>query len=216
LYDRPNMEKIASPAQLTHEARKILAYAASPNPSRDVIARQLVSLANRVSGGVVTASMKPLYGHTDENSAYVVDDYPYGFKLRTQIRYWLESTKGKGARFVSQTMNPKTGRWNAPKKSTYSMLGGVMYLDDKDHVQWTALDQYTKGKEALDFLSKYPQADLPDLKVWAKAKIRYLERYIQGALVMTINGQPVEKSEEEIGEMREDLKQWEEVASRAR
>ena len=63
------------------------------------------------------ASKKPLYGHDKMDNACVVDDYPYG-SLRTKIRFWLEKSPSKGFRFVSQTLNPKTGKWNAPKPST--------------------------------------------------------------------------------------------------
>lgn len=70
--------------------------------------------------------MKVLWGHNSAETAYVVADYPYGFRLRCQIRYWLEYRKGKGFRFVSQTTNPKRPGevWNKPKASTYSPLGG--------------------------------------------------------------------------------------------
>ena len=75
-----------------------------------------------------------LKGHTDEENAYVVEDYPYEFRLRCQIRYWVETNKKRGDRFVSQTLNPKTDRWNKPKKSTYSSVI-VLFLDDKGYVQ---------------------------------------------------------------------------------
>jgi hypothetical protein len=88
--------------------------------------------------------VKVLHGHTDQDTAYVVDDYPYGFQLRCKIRYWVETaTKGaaKGKqRFMSQTTNPKRPGevWNKPKGSTYSLLV-VMYLDGNGHVQqWGA------------------------------------------------------------------------------
>lgn len=83
-----------------------------------------------------------LHGHTDEESAYLVDDYPYGFRLRTSIRYWIETTK-HGDRMCSQTLNPKTDRWNKPKRSTYAPVG-CLYLDDEQHVQWTAIQQHTE------------------------------------------------------------------------
>ena len=47
------------------------------------------------------------------------DDYPYG-RLRTTIFFNVEHNKKKGYRVVSQTINPKTGRINNPKKSTYN------------------------------------------------------------------------------------------------
>jgi hypothetical protein len=49
----------------------------------------------------------------------VSENYPYGFKEKTTKTDWLEFKKGKGFRHVSQTINPKTGRANAPKASTY-------------------------------------------------------------------------------------------------
>lgn len=69
-----------------------------------------------------------LFGHTSEETARVVHDYPYGRRIRTDIRYWIESNAKHGDRFVSQTLNPKTGRWNKPKKSTYTGVM-VMFLD---------------------------------------------------------------------------------------
>ena len=53
--------------------------------------------------------------HTSFESAYIVDSYPYGFKLRTEARFWIESNK-KGQRMVFQTLNPKTNQYNKPKK----------------------------------------------------------------------------------------------------
>ena len=74
-----------------------------------------------------------LYGHESEDTAYVVDDYPYGFRLRTKIRYWVETDERRGQRMVSQTLNPKNGRWNKPKTSTYSDLV-FLGLDENEHV----------------------------------------------------------------------------------
>ena len=86
-----------------------------------------------------------LLGYDNENNSYLVDDYPYGFRLRTQIRYWIETTN-RGDRFCSQTKNPKTGRWNKPKKSTYSLLGFI-YLDGNKHTHWKGVNIYTTPDE---------------------------------------------------------------------
>jgi hypothetical protein len=76
-----------------------------------------------------------LTGHTSPETAYVVDDYPYGFRLRCSIRYWLEYKKGHGFRLVSQTTNPKKPGtvWNKPKAGTYHAFA-VMVLNDEGHV----------------------------------------------------------------------------------
>ena len=88
--------------------------------------------------------MQILMNHTTKETAYLVEDYPYGFRLRCKIRYWLEYKPGKGYRLVSQTTNPKKPGevWNKEKASTYSLLGGAMYLDDNNHVQWAELNEY--------------------------------------------------------------------------
>jgi hypothetical protein len=88
---------------------------------------------------------KFLLGYDSEENAYEVEDYPYGFRLRTKIRYWVETTN-QGDRFCSQTLNPKTNRWNKPNKSTYSNIG-FMYLDEQNHVTWTGIGIYTKPEE---------------------------------------------------------------------
>lgn len=122
--------------------------------------------------------MKILTGHTSPETAYVVDDYPYGFRLRCKIRYWLEFQPKKGFRFWSQTSNPKRGDiWNKAKASTYARFGGAMFLDEQDHVQWTGLTEYSDGKEAAAFRDKYgagvPEAGRDTLNRWVAAKLAY-------------------------------------------
>ena len=120
-----------------------------------------------------------LKGHLSPETAYVVDDFPYGFKLRCKIRYWLEYTPKRGVRFVSQTTNPKRAGeiWNKPKASTYMRFGGAMFLDDKGHCQWNGLSEYCGAAEAQKFLDTYGEAVPPDclevLRRFVKAKVAY-------------------------------------------
>ena len=92
--------------------------------TRELVAFQDALIAESVAtrfleAGVKTASVKePLYGHDSMATAYLVDDYPYGFRLRCKIRYWVEYVPKKGYRMVSQTTNPKIADrevWNKPK-----------------------------------------------------------------------------------------------------
>jgi hypothetical protein len=122
--------------------------------------------------------MKLLFNHTSPDTAYVVDDYPFGFRLRCKIRYWLEYKPNHGFRLMSQTTNPKRGDiWNKPKASTYCKFGGAMYLDDKDHVQWTGLSEYSDGARAKAFQDTYsaavPEAGRNTLNAWVTAKLAY-------------------------------------------
>lgn len=47
--------------------------------------------------------MEVLSGHTSPETAYIISDYPYGFRLRCKIRYWLEYKPNSGYRLVSQS-----------------------------------------------------------------------------------------------------------------
>lgn len=76
-------------------------------------------------------------GHADFKTAFIVPSYPYG-RLRTEMRYWIETVKGKGDRHVYQTLNPKTNRYNAEKKSTYYDFA-FMYTDSETgYCHWSA------------------------------------------------------------------------------
>jgi len=178
--------------------------------NRIKVAQELVKLAKELVAGVV----EPLYGHTDENSAYVVDDYPYGFRLRTKIRYWMESSS-KGWRFVSQTLNPKTQGWNAPKKSTYSLLAGAMFLDEKGHVEWEGLSGYGDADEALEFAKQFPQADLSKLKKESEAKVAFLSQLLSGERVLTLNGVRQPLTEQDTQRYQKDVEAWKTVAQHA-
>jgi len=123
--------------------------------------------------------MTILKGSTSQETAYLVTDYPYGFRLRCQIKYWLEYKKGKGIRFCSQTSNPKSNVliWNKPKYSTYATISACMFLDDNSHVTWTGLNQYSNYVEAVAWNEKYrdgvPIEALSELDKWIKGKEIY-------------------------------------------
>lgn len=120
-----------------------------------------------------------LKGHVSPETAFVVADYPYGFRLRCKIRYWLDFNPKRGTRFVSQTTNPKRPGevWNKPKASTYCRFGGAMFLDENDHVQWCGLSEYSDAAKSIAFRDQYgegvPEAAMPLLDKWIAAKVAY-------------------------------------------
>lgn len=170
-------------------------------------------IAEALTGSSSTVGKQPLYGHTSEDTAYVVDDYPYGFHERTQIRYWLEHKPKKGWRLVSQTMNPKTNRWNKPKAATYSEWGGAMYLDDNGHVQWTGVGPYTDEQQFLSFVTTFPGADMRELRKVVPAKIRYAQGRLNGALVWKINGVPQPLTTADVERLNRELASWEVISA---
>lgn len=117
---------------------------------------------------------KYLYSHTSEETAYVVKDYPWGFRLRTTIRYWIESKRAKngGQRFCRQTINPKNGKWCAPKYSTYSPIM-IMFLDENEHIKFTGLD-HNSGKERIE---KFKEKHLANLTEFQKEQLADIMAY---------------------------------------
>lgn len=100
--------------------------------------------------------MQLLKGHTSPDTAFIVNDYPYGFTLRCKIRYWLEENK-RGTRFISQTTNPKKAGevWNKPKASTYSLIAGAMFLNEEGHTVWAGLSEYSTAEESEAWFNLY-------------------------------------------------------------
>lgn len=112
-------------------------------------------------------------GHNTPETAFVVSDYPYGFRLRCQIRYWIERKPGKGSRFCSQTSNPKKSSlvWNAPKCSTYSDI--VLMVEDPSngHISKVGLHFSASPKAIMDFWGTYGDNMCPeDAAAWRELR----------------------------------------------
>ena len=60
-----------------------------------------------------------MFEYSNPRKSLTVTDWPYG-KFRTTATFEIESTK-RGERAVRTTINPKNGRVNKPKKTTYSL-----------------------------------------------------------------------------------------------
>lgn len=183
--------------------------------ARPAVYSKLCQLAQNGRGSLRpnTTGKTPLYGYHNASTAYVVDDYPYGFHARTKIRYWLETGAGKkGFRFVSQTMNPKNGLWNKPKASTYAPLAGAMYLDEKGHVEWSGLTEYSGAADVITFLRDFPAADKVFLKQILPMKVRYHKKQVEmnerGESAWSINGVPTTLTEADARRNREELAEW--------
>jgi len=67
-----------------------------------------------------------------------VENYPYG-GLRTTLYDYMEFKPKQGFRHVTQTINPKNGKLNKPKASTYAPLK-VRFYDEKGHIQTISFD----------------------------------------------------------------------------
>jgi len=126
--------------------------------------------------------MKPLYNHTSEETAYLIADYPYGFRLRCQMKVWLEHKPSKGWRMVTRTSNPKRpGTWNAPKMSTYRELGGNLFLDNEGHIQWDGVSVYDGLEKLQAFAERFPESDLKLVNAMIK---RHLVKQAQSSFTI--------------------------------
>lgn len=63
-----------------------------------------------------------------------VENYPYGFRLRTTLFDTMEFDFKKGYRHVTQTINPKTNKENKPKKGVYYHFL-LRYYDENNHIK---------------------------------------------------------------------------------
>ena len=78
-------------------------------------------------------------------TAIIVPDYPYGFRLRCKLRVWVEYKAGKGFRYCTQTSNPKKPGevWNKPKAGTYSRVSMAIGVDPLGRLYPSALTEYS-------------------------------------------------------------------------
>lgn len=119
--------------------------------------------------------MKQLLGHTSLETAYVVEDYPYGFRLRTSIRYWIETKKNFGQRFCSCTVNPKNGKLNKPKCGTYSEALVLGLNETSGHVTQAGVSNYSKA-DTIEFFTNQYQLDEYQA-AWCANAIRVKRQY---------------------------------------
>ena len=102
------------------------------------------------------------------NNKIEVKNYPYGYK-KTSCFFSIEFKDSHGFRSVKQTINPKTGKLNKPKKSTYSQF---LYMTDTDgFVEYHSMRIYEKKDVARigKFLSE-------NFDLFTNKQIKYVYR----------------------------------------
>lgn len=134
---------------------------------------------------------------TEENPI-TIEGYPYGWK-RTQAQYWIETTK-RGQRVVFRTKNPKTQKWNKPKKSTYSDIRILYRNSENGHIENDGLTfAYTDAKRLSEFLNQFPEEKF---SAWQKEKLRILRailktrEYVSVSIVENPTPEEVEEIEQ--------------------
>lgn len=107
----------------------------------------------------MTFTPAQLAAATSPETAILVEDYPYGFRLRCTMRVWVEFRKGKGFRYCTQTSNPKKpGTWNAQKSGTYSRVSMAIGQMENGHLFPAALSEYSALPEYAAFWDTHSEA----------------------------------------------------------
>ena len=122
-----------------------------------------------------------IYNKDSADNSVVVDDYPWGYKLRTKRKYWIETTK-RGDRLCYQTLNPKTDKWCAVKKSTYTGIK-VLYENEDGHIKTLSLSPEWDKKEWLkefqDLVDETKLSDLQRAKICETKTIHHCQKFVK-------------------------------------
>lgn len=120
-----------------------------------------------------------------------VKNYPYGY-LRTSAFFSLEFKPNKGFRSVFQTINPKTGRINKPKYSTYAPL--MIMKEDNGFVSY--IGGSFNGAEAIN---KDSRTVFENFDLFTPAEIKHFYQFIfmmlkvEAQVIVTYCGADFEK-----------------------
>ena len=106
-----------------------------------------------------------VHNYIPSTEKVAVENYPYGFRLRTTLYDWLEFNPKHGFRHCTQTVNPKNGRLNAPKKSTYYTVM-LRYYNEEGHIKsWASMlsgdEELNNGSKMLaEFFLMFTEAEI--------------------------------------------------------
>jgi hypothetical protein len=133
---------------------------------------------------------------TKENP-FEIDGYPYGWKLRTKARYWVETNKTYGQREMLQTLNPRSQQWNKPKGSTYASIV-ILYRDTENgHIECYHFSGYAENAEGIKaFLEFCPMENLSE---YQKHTLKHFEAIYKAnshfKIEMVVNPTPEQQAE---------------------
>jgi len=123
--------------------------------------------------------IKYIYNKNSFDNAIEVNNYPWGFRLKTKRRTWIETDKNKGDRVCFCTLNPKTNKWCAVKKSTYNAVD-VLLIDENEHVKSIGVWKYgTSEKDLENFISKIDYNSLSLLQKKQIERIRAVNKVME-------------------------------------
>jgi len=122
---------------------------------------------------------KYIYNKNSFDNSLEVSNYPWGFKLKTKRKYWIESNKTQGDRLCFCTLNPKTEKWCAVKKSTYNAVE-LLYIADNGYIKSDGIYKYGVNEEEIkNFLSEVDYEQLNDLQKKQILKLKAMNKVME-------------------------------------
>jgi hypothetical protein len=112
----------------------------------------------------------------------ISENYPYGFREKTTKTDYLEFSPKHGFRHCSTTVNPKTGRVNNPKKSTYYEIM-LLGIDEVGHCKTLVLDFY--DNERKDKTTKFLSED-QNFNLFTIEQMKFIYEYLYMQLKVDI------------------------------
>lgn len=104
-----------------------------------------------------------------------IENYPYGYTLKTTLYDSMEFHPKKGYRRIKQTINPKTGRANKPKKGTYYSFYMRYENQETGHIDSITLD--FNGSDSMVYGLKQI-AEFIKYDVLSPEEIDYLQKLL--------------------------------------
>jgi len=140
---------------------------------------------------------KYIYNAVDFDTAIEVNNYPWGFRLKTKVKYWIESNN-KGDRLIKQTLNPKTNEWCKPKKSTYSeaMVMTSKQENDKTFISYEQISNFSNIKEVSLFENTHKN-HLTDRQLKKICKLKSFHGVMEDVKIEFVNTTSMTKQEQE-------------------
>ena len=121
---------------------------------------------------------KYIYNKDSFDNAVEVNNYPWGFRLKTKRRTWVETDNKKGDRVCFCTLNPKTNKWCAVKKSTYNAID-VLLEDENGHIKSIGLWKSSSKEDLEQFLAKIDYNSLSLLQKKQIERIRSINKVME-------------------------------------
>ena len=122
---------------------------------------------------------KYIYNKDSFDNALEVSNYPWGFRLKTKRRTWIETNKTQGDRLCFCTLNPKTDKWCAVKKATYNAVE-VLFIDENEHIKSDGIYKYGVNNEKIkDFLCVVDYEQLNDLQKKQIIKLQSMNKVME-------------------------------------